>query len=262
MDFINWGNMKSIKKGLSLVGVSALLFVMGGCGGGTNNDQGVSFTFLGYSAPDVNGDQLLDCAAGQPLASGAIAPLSDGGSESQGDTQFVAANAQLQNNLTSQFIRLERVFLTFYIPGASAQPPSTTAAVGKVIASGVGAGADSAASGTTGCAKVFIVPPEIYQWINLNRSYLPEPPFAMEVTSYFTGMTSAGDRLDSNEILFDVTFTPDAIIPPTVGEGDGGVVAGGAEEGAVATDASTITEEGTDGGTDVAVDDGGEGSGL
>lgn len=204
----------STSRGLVTLGIG-LLFALGGCGGATNNDQGVSFTLLGFRADSDNCDQ--------PVAnqSGTTAPLSQDTEATGGLAGAIIAGAVVQNNLTAQFVRTEHIFFTYFVPGASTQPPATSSVLGAVVGQAV---TDEDGTVTPGkfCGEVFIVPAEVMNWINLNRTSLPELPFTMEVTASVTGITSAGDRLDTNDIKYVVQFTPDVIVPPTEGDGSEG----------------------------------------
>jgi len=75
---------------------------------------------------------------------------------------------------------------------------------------------------------VQIVPTSIREFINFNKQNFPEPPFTMVVRSFASGVTSAGHRLDSNNIELEVVFTPPVEIPPT--EGTGSDFGGGTTE--------------------------------
>ncbi|NMC63360.1 MAG: hypothetical protein GYA55_09365, partial [SAR324 cluster bacterium] len=63
-------------------------------------------------------------------------------------------------------------------------------------------------------AGFIAVPVEVTTWLALNRASLPEPPFTMAVTHYVTGVTSSGDRLETNKLTLFVVVTPDVIITP------------------------------------------------
>ncbi len=240
-----------------VVGVALTLTVFGllGCGSGSSNDQGVSFTLLGFY-DDLEGDPELV----------RVVPLSFSGSEIQGD-QFqdgftdqtnisgaIISFAGSQNNLSQVFIRTDAAYLSYFIPGASRQPPDTATAYSLVLGPAVSAGAAAsddpfistlppalADVENVGYAPVSIVPADVMTWLNLNRTALPELPFDMIVTAYVSGVTSAGDRLDSNEVQYLVKFTPDNVIPPASGAAEGGDnpsdSSGGAGADAGATDA-------------------------
>ena len=217
--------------------LSLLLLAAVGCGGG-RNDQGVSFVFYGWYTDigDLNSNGLATGIV--PLASlnpevnpeeAGVTPSSTGG----GTWAF----AGVQNHLSGEAIRVERAYHTYFIPGASIQPPATSVAAPGSLgpAQGVvGATNEFGDTGSTlppsygergsiGWIGTWIIPPSVKEWIFLNKEYLPEPPFTLVVTTYLTGVTTAGDRLDTNSVDFEVTITPDIVIAPT----EGGTAAAG-----------------------------------
>jgi len=127
--------MKAEMRKLVIVGVATLVSgVIIACGGNgaTNNDQGVSVTFLGLYAnlPNNNaggnnnttGTNLQGCTrfpnqAAQPTP----IPL--------GDDDGYYAIAGVQNNLFGQFFRTNQIIVDYFIAGAAIQPPSYTAGI-------------------------------------------------------------------------------------------------------------------------------------
>jgi len=202
--------LKQFITGASLIGLVAFFLI--GCGGGTSNNQGTSFTFLGWYDPDDTDKSIL----------GVSTTLS-------GSTGIAVAAAGLQNNLTGQIIRVQRLEHEFYIAGASEQPPSTSFPLGAVL---LAAGTteettsnsslpDTLRGGEVVYATSYAVPPEVMGWINLNRNSLPEAPFTMNVISRAYGVTSAGNTMYSNDMSFSVVFLPDSDIAGEVGGADG-----------------------------------------
>jgi hypothetical protein len=197
-----------------------------GCGSSSPNDQGTTFTLLGYFAelPDDASDDTLPTAltgVGILISDPSIeAPPS--GSNLGGGT--VAAVLGFQNNLSAQFLRTDQVFFDYIVPGASAQPPSTNYPLSMVLGA-----ADSNLQATPtsslpggfdglshrGFAQVTVLPAEIREWLNFHRTSLPPRPFVMTVRSYVSGVTSAGDRIDSNSADLFIQVNDDALIPPT-----------------------------------------------
>ena len=233
---------------------AATLLLVGvlGCGG-ASNDQGVSFSFLGYFAPDDTGG--CDSASDTGL-SGLVVGLSNSdfnGSPSELET--VPTNtasigcARVQNNISTVGIRVQRVFLSYYVEGATQQPPSTSFPLGFILgpgpSSGVAGSLTSPSSslppgfnvGNVSTAAVALISPEVFTWLNLNRAQLPEPPFTMVATSYAVGITTAGDQLTTNPIDIYIQVTPDLQIPPA--SVPGGTVEGGAAAGSTTGDATT-----------------------
>ena len=211
------------KKGYLVVTVSLVLLTLLalGCGSSTRNDQGVSFTFFGWFA-DIEGTAGAESVA-MPI--GGVNP------ETAGFENDVVLYAGLQNNLTGQFIRVERLFHTFYVPGSTISIPDTSVSVPGVISPSSLASSDSNSSLPAGASQfgenggnvifagALLVPRSVREFISLNRNNFPEPPFVMIVTSYASGVTSAGKRMDSNEVEIEVVVEPEVIITPTEGSG-------------------------------------------
>lgn len=195
------------------------VFCLASCGGGgTNNDQGVAFTLVGYRnecdgefEPNLSG---LSVALGGTTEPGSFA----GG---------VVAGLVLHNNLTAQTLRAENAFFTYYIPGATVQPPATSSVAGLVIGRATEGTDDEPGEPGEGCIGTFIVPAEVRQWLNLNKNFLPEPPYTMEIRGFVTGISSAGDRFDSNEVKIFVQIVPDIVITPGTEGEDAGAIAEG-----------------------------------
>ncbi|RIL12176.1 MAG: hypothetical protein DCC75_00900 [Proteobacteria bacterium] len=215
-----------LKKVSKLAGFGLLIGIcigLLGCGGGgSNNDQGVSFTLLGFFADSSGGTGEL----------GRSVPLStDPESEAQA-SGAIFTTAGVQNNLSNQVIRTDRALMSYYIDGAELQPPSTTVAFSSILAPAAPDGSSSLPPGFgNGQTVVYgnfpIVPSDIMAWLNLNRALLPELPFHMTVTVTISGVTTAGDRLETNSATYTVQFTPDVVIPPSGGSDDD---SGGEEE--------------------------------
>lgn len=218
---------KTVTK--SLIGLLLIPAFIIGCGGASSNDQGVSFTFLGWFS------EVPSSGSSTTGLLGKIVPINGGTTDETGDltggTGAVFAVAGVQNNLDGQFIRTDRMLFSFEIEGAEAQPPSTVQPFSGIVGPGSNSGSSSSSSSSADAASsarsslppnftnantlygnVPVVPLEVMQWINFNRSSLPELPFTMVVTASISGITSGGDRLDTNPMQFIVEFTPDVII--------------------------------------------------
>lgn len=203
---------RSFKKILALAFV-ALLF---GCGDATRNDQGVTFTFLGW----------FQDSTGTIGQSGLVSSLSQTGTETAGTIEAVTSFAGLQNNLSDQFIRTTQIVHEYYIPGASVHPPKSaftfTTIVGPTSGNSGGefnqdgslpGSFDSL--GSTTFTQVSVITADIRSFINFNRESMPELPFNMIVTSYVKGITSAGVEVSTNKSYIEVLFTPDVVITPS-----------------------------------------------
>jgi hypothetical protein len=268
--------MSRLGKIYIVVGVAALSAVAIACGGNgaSNNDQGMSVTFLGL----FNSTNLSQAGGGGGGGAGGITPGNQGcgqlpsvfvgGSFRLGEAEPEPNNSTtdsnlsgtneagsyvsvvgVQNNLYGQVFRADRVYIDYYIPGASAQPPSTSVPVSLLAGpaesatstQGVGAGAGAGAGGSgvrdpgirrpaytslppalsnicnRALAQVTIVPAAVREWLNFNRDLTPEAPYKMEVTIRVSGLTSSGDRVDTNDGTFDFEILPETLVVPTDG---------------------------------------------
>ncbi|MEZ4754371.1 MAG: hypothetical protein R3A13_08705 [Bdellovibrionota bacterium] len=221
--------MKRISKlVLNLLAISCIAATTISCGSAGNNDQGVAFTLFGFF-----GSSPTDACGETPamISNGELLLFSDSETITPA-RQFLG----LQNNLSGQFIRTQRAFINYEIPGASIQPPNTNVPISRIIEPFVdpaGTGGfdsslpDSFASEETGCNRTFVgtnvYTPEILTWISLNRSSLPEAPFTVIATVTVSGVSSSGALLDSNNLEFAVTALDSVVITEgTGGTGDSG----------------------------------------
>lgn len=269
----------TVRRLLALGVVSASVWFMG-CGGNgaSNNDQGVSVTFLGFFPTTTTG-----CTGPQTGLARATMRLGEYAPEPAGETGVVGASGStgttgpdasssyiasvgVQNNLYGQFFRGDRVLLEYYIPGASIQPPPTNVAVnmlagppatsttGSTTTTGGGLGTRQPVitalppSFSSGCNKgysaVAIVPAAVREWLNFNRGSLPEPPYSMEVYATVTGLSSSGDRIDTNTQGIEVDVLPEVFISGADESSSTSVT--GEVEG------SSVTQAATDGSSDGA----------
>jgi hypothetical protein len=81
--------------------------------------------------------------------------------------------------------------------------------------------------------QVPIIPAPIREWLVFNSNQLPEAPFDLEIIITVTGLSSGGNRYDTNQGLFTISVVPEIpVIPPTPvaatsAEASGGTVSGG-----------------------------------
>ena len=246
--------MKNVHKLLIALIPSVIMLGCGG-NGASSNDQGVSVSFLGLfqTATSTGGNNSQNNLTGcgqlpQPFSGGFISlgqtflqptatPEPGFGGLSIDPSGAVYAIVGIQNNLYGQILRADRVLLQYYIPGATVQPPSTNVAVNML------AGPAESGMGTTttdqntpslrkpvvtslpptfnqvcnrAFAQVPIIPSPVREWLNFNSNQLPEAPFDLEVVVQLTGLSSGGNRYDTNEALFTLSIIPEiAVIPPT-----------------------------------------------
>ncbi len=205
-----------------------LPLLLGGCGS-ASNDQGVSFTLVGFGAYDIDETtQRVTCLEDE-FTNLLTVPLSDG-TESTPNTIFSCL--VVQHSMPAVTVRTEVVNLSYQIAGASIQPPSTTTRGTIVLPSAKtsdSAGSTGGTSGTSGTSggtgtvtnfvskasiPVNIVPPSIREWLSLNRNSLPEAPYSMDIIVSVTGVTSAGDQLTTNEAYLQSTVVQDVPVDP------------------------------------------------
>lgn len=243
---------------VALVSTIAVL----GCGGNgaSNNDQGISVSFLGLfqtvtsqstggGGTGGNQNNLTGCGQlPQPLAAGYISvgqtfltPTSTPQQGTQGlsvdPSGSVYAIVGIQNNMYGQVYRADRVLLEYYIAGSKVQPPSTNVAVNLLAGpaeSGLGTG--TAGQNTPSlrrphvtslpptfnqvCNRAFaqvpIIPSPVREWLVFNSNLLPEAPYDLEVVVSLTGLSSGGNRYDTNQGLFTISVIPEInVVPPT-----------------------------------------------
>jgi hypothetical protein len=264
-------NKKRIYGTIGACVVSLVALACGG-NGASNNDQGVSVTFLGLfnsTSLSINNNagagaggitpgqqgcgQLPAVFLGGSIQLGTAAPepsttVSDASSSGVDEAGSFISVVGVQNNLYGQVFRADRVFLDYYIPGATAQPPSTNVPV-ALLAGPAEAAAQTNIGGANGnnntnpgqnpglrkpgftslppsmynicnraLAQITVIPAAIREWLNFNRDSLPEAPFAMEVTIRVTGLSSSGDRIDTNDGTFPFQVLPETYVVPTDGE--------------------------------------------
>ncbi len=220
--------------------------------GGTNNDQGVTFTLLGFfgELPDTG-----ECGEIPAGLVGTGISLGDALTESGGRSDLVAVIG-LQNNLNGQILSVDSLTYEFFVPGASIQPPETISALpmflGPAVVEGATGGGEEGGGAqfdsslpdsfgndgicNVGFSEFLLLPSSVRTFLSFNRGSLPEPPFDMLVTVRASGQTSAGDRLTSNPETIFVTILPETVIEPTQAEEEGGV------DGAIANDAELDEE--------------------
>jgi hypothetical protein len=187
--------MKRIKT-LVVICLACMAF---GCGS-TGGDTGSSFTFFGFYM-DSTGKEGCD-GLSAPLAA-----LID-----TGNSFDLIPAAGLQNNITGQYIRVQRLFISYNIVGLATVPPLATFPLSQIIGpaamSNAGTGVDTslpdnAGSNTKGMpnivyAEFSIIPQSMRTWLRNNQGILPARPFVLEATVQARGTTSSGDEVDTN----------------------------------------------------------------
>lgn len=241
--------MKAEMRKFFIVGAAAVLSgLVLACGGGTNNDQGVSVTFLGLyeNLPNNNNNNnnnttntttgLQSCTR-YPNQRAQPTPVA------LGDDDGVYAIAGVQNNLFGQFFRTNQIVLDFFIAGAAIQPPSYTGGLsiftGPAENSQVNNNNNNNGNGNNtddeglrqpqntslppsfggicnaAFSRVPILPPQIQQWLVFNQGMLPAAPYTVDVTARLVGQSSAGDVFETNSLYIAVDIVPPGAVSDT-----------------------------------------------
>ena len=181
-----------------------MALAMVGCGSASNDDQGVSFTNLGFFSVDTETNACEETGVSSAIVS---IGTSAGSNALTGASLCIG----LQNNLSGQFIRSERATITYSIPGAALQPPSAVVPVSAIMGPGSAGASTSLPDGVTNESRVIsgilLLPAETLRFLSVNRGALPRAPYTMVASAAVTGVTSAGDSLETNpaEIAIQVT---------------------------------------------------------
>lgn len=207
-----------------------------GCGSASNNDQGTSFTAIGFFQ-DGDGD-VGDAGRTTVL-------FSDSGDfDGRSETTFMG----MRNRLSTQFIRVDRIDCDYTVPGASVSIPSDSMSTNALLEA-AGGGSASSSSGSSGgtagtsvqYSEFFIVSPDIYSYLNVNSNSLPELPFRMTATCRAVGVSQSGDTLVTNDLNYEIVFTR-AAASPTEGNG-GGAGTGGDIDGSEGDDSDSLVDD-------------------
>ncbi len=71
-----------------------------------------------------------------------------------------------------------------------------------------------------GLAQATIIPASIREWLNFNRDLLPEAPYKLEVTMRVSGLSTAGDRIETNDVTLDFDVLPETYVNPEIVPGE------------------------------------------
>lgn len=276
-------------RNIRFIAVIALVSTLAGLGcggnGASNNDQGISVSFLGLFESTTsqnnggtgnNQSNLTGCGQlPQPLATGFISVgqtfLTPTGTPQPGTQGLsvdpsgaVYAIVGIQNNMYGQVFRADRVLLQYYIPGAKVQPPSTNVAVNLLAGpaeSGLGTGGTDTPNTPSlrrphvtslpptfsqvcnrAFAQIPIIPGPVHEWLVFNTNLLPEPPYDLEVVVSLTGLSSGGNRYDTNEGLFTIGVIPEIdVVPPTPSASDSATDSATSADTSNSTDTTTLS---------------------
>ena len=206
---------------------AAAVTALGCGGGGANNDNGVGVTLEAFTAVQegVCSQGIYVQSARMPISEGAAA-------EQPGGYQGVVGCFQARNSLVTQAVRIDRALLRYFIPGASIQPPATVAVVSAYLPAASGntslpnpdtsgkpgtkpggtlpSGGVGASGGSSQVTAAFtVVPVAIREWVSAHRGELPPPPFDMVGQVQLSGVTSSGNRIETNEAFLTIVVTGD-----------------------------------------------------
>lgn len=252
---------KSVRKSLTSVLASAALLFSLGCGSTTNNDQGTSFLAFGWS--DLSDTPPTPNVSGVSVALATDAPQLTTASGLALEGSMFTVGIALQNRLTTQFIRLDRIDCAYNIEGSDISIPNESVNVSAVLGPTAEDGTTTS-SANNGLVTEFgnsvytgfpVLTTDIISYLNVNKNSLPQLPFRMIARCHAIGVTQAGDVLTTNDLYFPVYFFDTAeCCTGATGEtpGTSGGFQGGAANGGDITFEDGTTASDTLGGTTAA----------
>ena len=220
----------SIFRKLGLASVLLTLVVAGivSCGGGTNNDQGTSFSADGFKTEA--GSAVTEALT---VAVNTDVPGTDGLAYQSGRICMT-----ISNHLCAQSIRINRIDCDYSIQGADAgfRVPSSALNSSYILSATGGCSFDSTgssssssatstASGTTTIDRCFdILPADQLSYLMVNQSQLPAFPYVIDTICRAVGVTQSGDVLVTNDLYFEIKAVDRAECCTGTGviSGDGG----------------------------------------
>lgn len=189
----------------------ALAVAMAGCGSGGNNDQGIAFTATGiFGTPITENDGEIICPV--PTTTNVIVDVS-GRLSLSSVLGFPISQCEgflaLENNLTQLAINVQRVDVSYEIPGGAIAIPENPVAVGYTVAS-----ASSTSETTSGQPNLVyaqlpqqMVPAQMMEFLRINRNLLPQTPYRMTATLVAVGQAQNGDQYRTNPVTYSFTVT-------------------------------------------------------
>ena len=206
---------------LGLTGIALVVGVLG-CGSSTtNNDQGASFSALGFftaATPEP-----------PPGLSGLNATLSQDSAASGFASQSLAYIG-LENRLTNSFIRVTKIDCDYNVPAATIPIPSDSISTSGFINASPSIGgptiggsgtATATGTGTRLYLQFQLISPSIYAYLNSNRNALPELPFQVQILCTATGITNAGKTFETNPVGLTAVMIEQSFVNSTGGTGTG-----------------------------------------
>lgn len=201
-----------------VVGMALLLGLVGiGCGGGGNNDQGISFRTVGIFQGRQQQDQCEIPTASTAISDQGIVlvlssdSITGGFPDSNRAIGFCRGFLQLQNNLRGQAILVEQIDFAYEIPGARVRVPENSALTG-IRLNPADADPDTNPSPSGQVNVVFtqlegqLIPAALVQFLRQNAPSLPQLPYIMIIRVTARGRTDSGNVRVTNETRYTVTF--------------------------------------------------------
>ena len=168
--------------------------VWNGCGS-SSNSQGISFRSLGFFADDSGTTaDTFRCAS---LSFDRQVPQDDPRTGGVPQGGFLG----LQNSMF-QGINVDHVNLSYHVNGASLAIPNDVFALSERL----GPATETESSPSTQFSQIVIVSPNIFKFLNDNRSRLPDLPFTMVATATATGTADSSDVFTTNRSTYEINF--------------------------------------------------------
>lgn len=191
--------MKRCTYAITILGLSFLSIFAASCGsGGSRNDQGSSFLAFGYFADTT----------GEVGETGAILPMFTDFSVSGSDGLQRITYMGLRNLMTRQFIRVVRVDCDYKVEGSFIKLPSDSFGFSTVLGPvpEAGTAVDGEPIAQISYSGFQVLSPDLYSFLNNNRSLLPELPYRMVATCAATGVTQSGTTMTTNSLNYFIQF--------------------------------------------------------
>lgn len=201
----------------SVAGLGLLLAVAAGCGSGGNNDQGIAFTATGiFRGPEAIEDGRIRCT--EPNVTNAIVdvsgPLSLSTVTAYPDRFNPLADPcggyiGLENNLTQLAMNVQRIEITYDVPGAAVSVPENPVAVGYTVQPSSSTRETTSGQPNLVYAELVeqLVPATIIEFLSINENRLPQRPYQMTATLVAVGQSQNGDAYRSNPVTYSFTVT-------------------------------------------------------
>lgn len=173
-----------------------------GCG--QSNDQGISFRALGFFM------EAIAQGTTTPGDAGRIASLQEEDAIPNNideDPERDGCFLGIENNLI-QGIRVDRVDIDHRVTGTRLAIPSDAFALTFRLGPSSGQEPNNP---PVASAQIFVVTPQIFEFLNQNRSLLPKPPFTLVSTVRAVGVADSGDVFVTNPVSYETILVD---LPP------------------------------------------------